>query len=194
MENERKLEEKRQGQQRKKETERLREREREQLEAKKSSQAARQALLKRKEVEMAKLQRAPPPAARPQPMETNVRSNALDKSLPPAPQRMNQAAPRPASRMDNARSQEDLGRPVNMGFHNTTKAPPKRPFQQDASEEASRPTLQRSGPSYQQNDAKRRKTSDDFQEPDMQETQTRQMAPPIRQSSIRPKVNKTSWK
>lgn len=191
MENERKLEEKRQDQQRKKDAERLREKEREQLEAKKSSQAARQALIKRKEVEMAKQQRAPPPAARPQPIEDSIRPTAQEKSIPPAPQRMNQAPPRPGSRMDNARSQEDLGRPINMVFHNTTKAPPKRPFQQDASED-SRPILQRSGPSYQQNEGKRRKTSEDFQEPDMLETQNRQMAPPIRQSSIRPKVNKRS--
>lgn len=188
LENERKLEEKRQEQQRRKEAERQREKEREQLEAKKASQAARQALTKRKEVEMAKLQRAPPPPARPQANDDNSRPNGLDKSLPSLPQRMNHAPPRSASRMDAARSQDDLSRPINMGYHNATKAPPKRPYQQDAGDEmASRPTMQRSGPSYQQNEGKRRRTGEDHQELDVPEGQPRLMAPPIRQSSIRPK-------
>lgn len=142
---------------------------------------------------MAKLQRAPPPPARPQANDDNSRPNGLDKSLPSLPQRMNHAPPRPASRMDAARSQDDLSRPMNMGYHNATKAPPKRPYQQDAGDEmASRPTMQRSGPSYQQNEGKRRRTGEDHQELDVPEGQPRLMAPPIRQSSIRPKVNHQS--
>lgn len=141
--------------------------------------------MKRKEVEMAKSQRPPPPPAR----DDNVRPLGQDKPLPPVPQRMNQAPPRPGTRLENARSQEDLARPPNMGFHNTTKAPPKRPFQQDVSEElGSRPPMQRSGPSYQQNEGKRRKTSENYHDTDIPDTQPRQMAPPLRQSSIRPKV------
>jgi hypothetical protein len=137
-------------------------------------------------MEKAKETRAPPPAVRPQPSGDHTNAMSRDKALPPVPQskapQMNSAAPR---------SQEDPSRLVNSMMHNSTKAPPKRPLQQDDGDEHhSRPTIQRNGPSYQHNEArtKRRKTSDAFDDDDLTENQPKMTAPPIRQSSSRPKV------
>lgn len=173
-------------QQRRQEIERQREiqRERERVaaaaDAKKA--ASRQALEKRRlEMEKAKESRPPPPAPRPQ-----SRGDALhEKALPPVPQtkpvRMNPTA---------QRTQEEFGRPVNT-MQNPTKAPIKRPLQQDAEDYHARPPVQRNAPSYQQNEAhtKRRKTSDVFDDEDLTENHPKMTAPPIRQSSIRPKVS-----
>lgn len=110
-----------------------------------------------------------------------------EKALPPVPQRGEQSQPaRPPHR-----PQEDLGRSVNSVLQNAAKAPPKRPLQQDADEHHARPTMQRNPPSYQHNDAhtKRRKTSETFDDDeDMTEPHANIKAPPIRQSSSRPKV------
>lgn len=141
--------------------------------------ASRQAMDKRRlELEKAKESRAPPPAIRSQPSAEVLH----DKALPALPQakaqRMNTAAPR---------SQDEYGRPIN---HPSTKAPPKRPLQQDTDEHHSRPAVQRNGPSYQQNEAqsKRRKTSENFEgEEEIVESHPKMSAPPIRQSSVRPK-------
>jgi hypothetical protein len=72
-------------------------------------------------------------------------------------------------------------------MQNMTKAPLKRPL--PAEEPQSRPVIQRNGPSYQQSEAKRRRTEEDFED-DLAEPQPRgHMAPPIRQSTIRQKVS-----
>ncbi|KAF1992595.1 hypothetical protein K402DRAFT_388240 [Aulographum hederae CBS 113979] len=67
--------------------------------------------------------------------------------------------------------------------------PPKRMFQPDDDElSQSRPAIQRTGPSFQQLDGKRRKTNE---EPEESEQPRRSvMAPPIRQSNIRKETNK----
>ncbi|KFY42312.1 hypothetical protein V495_04566 [Pseudogymnoascus sp. VKM F-4514 (FW-929)] len=139
-----------------------------QLESKRNAQRA---LEKKQELEKAKLTRPPPPPARPNPHAER------DKPLPAA----HRAEPEPVHRM-NQRPQEESR--MNT-LQNTTKAPPKRPM--PAEEAQSRPAMQRNGPSYQQNDSKRRKTEDEFLD-DAMETQPRgAMAPPIRQSTIRQK-------
>lgn len=187
-------ERRKEDQQRRQEAARQREiqREREQAaslaDAKKS--ASRQAIEKRRhEMEKAKQTGAPPPAIRPQPSGDLKISVMQDKALPPVPPQRGEA-----TRMNNTvqRAQEDLGRSVNSVLHNTAKAPPKRPLQQDSDEHHSRPTMQRNPPSYQHNDThtKRRKTSESFDDDDedMTEPHANIKAPPIRQSSSRPKV------
>lgn len=140
-----------------------------QLESKRNAQRA---LEKKQELEKAKLTRPPPPPARPNPHAER------DKPLPAT----HRAEPEPVHRM-NPRPQEESR--MNT-LQNTTKAPPKRPMPAD--EAQSRPAMQRNGPSYHQNDSKRRKTEDEFLD-DAMETQPRgAMAPPIRQSTIRQKV------
>ncbi|QDS68155.1 hypothetical protein FKW77_010345 [Venturia effusa] len=85
--------------------------------------------------------------------------------------------PRPISRMA-----PEPQRPIQV---NPAK-PAKRALQMEQDDEQySRPAVQRNPPSYQQNDAKRRKTDED--EP--QEARRSVMAPPVRQSNIR-KENK----
>lgn len=87
------------------------------------------------------------------------------------------------------RSQEELNRPATS-MHASTKAPPKRPLQQETDDYHSRPAMQRSGPSYQQNEShsKRRKTSENFEDDeDLTENHPKMTAPPIRQSTARPK-------
>ncbi|KAF4627190.1 hypothetical protein G7Y89_g10965 [Cudoniella acicularis] len=173
-------------QQRKQEAERQREiqRERERVasaaDAKKA--ASRQAAEKRRqELEKAKQTPAPPPAAR----------NLPEKALPPVPSQRSEFTQPKQSRIDQSthRPQEDLGRPPNSVLHTTTKAPLKRPLQQDFTEEAARPGIQRDGPSHHEQHSKRRKTSEGFDDEDMTENHPKMTAPPIRQSSSRPKVN-----
>jgi len=188
-------------QQRRQEAERQRELQRERdrataaADAKKA--ASRQAIEKRRlEMEKAKETRAPPPALRPQPSSDLTHAMLQDKPLPPAPIQRPELAQSKPPRMVNATAQrpqpqEDLGRSVNSTLQNTTKAPPKRPLQQDSEDHHSRPTLQRNGPSYQHNEqqSKRRRTSQEFDDDeDMTEPQPKMTAPPIRQSSSRPKV------
>jgi hypothetical protein len=175
------------------ERQRTLQREREQAanvaDAKKTAQ--RQAIEKRRlEMEKAKQTGAPPPAIRPQPNGDLTHSMPQEKPLPQVPQGMGQAKANLASSAIH-RSQEE-GRPLNSMLHNTAKIPPKRPLQQDAGDDHhSRPTMQRNPPSYQHNDnhSKRRKTSENFDDDeDMTEPQPKMTAPPIRQSSSRPKV------
>lgn len=141
-------------------------------------------------MEKAKQTGAPPPAIRPQPSGDLKASVMQDKALPPAPPQRGEAS---RTNTTVQRPQEDLVRSVNSVLQNTAKAPPKRPLQQDADEHHPRPTMQRNPPSYQHNDThtKRRKTSETFDDDDedMTEPHPKMTAPPIRQSSSRPKVN-----
>lgn len=175
------------------ERQRTLQREREQAaslaDAKKSAQ--RQAIEKRRlEMEKAKQTGAPPPAIRPQPSGELAHSMLQDKPLPQVPQGMGQAKANLAN--SSAHRPQDDGKPINSVLHNSAKVPPKRPLQQDAGDDHhSRPTIQRNPPSYQHNDnhSKRRKTSENFDDgDDMNDPQPKMTAPPIRQSSIRQKV------
>ncbi|KAE8447784.1 hypothetical protein EG329_010178 [Mollisiaceae sp. DMI_Dod_QoI] len=183
--------------QRKQELERQREIQRERERAASAADAkkaaSRQAIEKRRlEMEKAKETKAPPPAARPQPDIEFGSSMLHEKALPPIPsQRVDLGQSKP-SRMNpgNQRQQEDPSRPVNSVVSNSAKLPAKRPLPQDNEDHHSRPTLQRNGPSYhqQEHQAKRRRTSDDFDEDeDMTENHPKMTAPPIRQSSSRQK-------
>jgi hypothetical protein len=179
--------------QRQREIQRERERAASITDAKKA--ASRQAIEKRRlEMEKAKETRAPPPAIRPQQANADLTHSMLqEKALPPVPpQRVDLGQPKPPRMVNPSaqRPQEDLSRPVNSVLQNTTKAPPKRPLQQEPEEHHSRPTIQRNGPSYQhEQHSKRRKTSENFDDDDLTENQPKLMAPPIRQSSSRQKVS-----
>jgi hypothetical protein len=161
-----------------------------QIDPKKNAQLTAE---KKLEIERAKQQKPPAPAPRPQPPVELGQSSLQDKPLPAAQAyRGELGQARPGSRMESTihRPDEEFGRSVNATFQNTTKAPPKRPLPQDASEDSqSRPTLQRNGPSNHGPDPKRRKTIEDDEE--MTDSQSKgHMAPPIRQSNIRQKVSR----
>lgn len=140
-------------------------------------------------MEKAKETRAPPPAIRAQPSGDLAR--AMDKALPPVPQQRNDMGQSKAPRMNTGaqRSQEETGRSVNSSIQNSTKAPPKRPLQQDTDDYHSRPTLQRNGPSYHEQQSKRPRMTEEFDDDDdLTENHPKMTAPPIRQSSVRQKV------
>ncbi|KAI9657960.1 MAG: hypothetical protein M1821_002617 [Bathelium mastoideum] len=101
---------------------------------------------------------------------------AQAQALPP---RADLGAARPVSRFNTV---QDQLRPVPHPPINPAK-PAKRPKPEDEDEQASRPAVQRTGPSYQQTEGKRRKTDEE----DEEEIETRHSvkAPPIRHSNIR---------
>lgn len=163
-------EERRQEQQRKAEVDRQKDEERKQAEAKKNAQ--RQAML-----EKAKQTRAPPPAVRSQP------------NGPPDYSRTEATASRPPSRMTTTqRSQEDAGRPVNAVLSNTSKAPTKRPLQQDHKDDSARQPPARGGTSYQPKESKRMRMTDEFDDDTETEKQSSLKGAPVRPSGGLKKV------
>ncbi len=166
-------EERRKEQQRRAEAEKQREEEQRQaaqaVQAKKDAQ--RQAA-----IEKAKQTRAPPPAARPQPVGPPEYSTA-EKGLA-----------RPPSRLGSTAHQES-SRPVNAVLSNTSKLVPKRPLQHD--EENARPQAPRAGPSYQSKESKRIRMSEEFDEDiEMADGQRNIKGPPVRPSAGFKKVRR----
>jgi hypothetical protein len=95
---------------------------------------------------------------------------------------------RPISRLNLVQDQQRP--PVQM---NPAK-PAKRVLPAD-DEQSSRPTVQRNPPSYQQLDAKRRKTNEHEDEEEIAEPRRSVMAPPVRHSNIRKvKILSTFWR
>ncbi|KAI1083528.1 hypothetical protein F5B20DRAFT_527372 [Whalleya microplaca] len=159
-------EERRQEQQRRLEAERQKEEERRQAamqaEAKKSSH--RQAML-----EKAKQTRAPPPAVRSQP------NGPPDYSRP-------DSSARPASRTVQ-RTQDDPGRPVNTVLSNNSKAPTKRPLQQDHNDDgASRQAPARGGTTFQPKESKRMRMTEEMDNDAEMEKQPSLKGAPVRPS------------
>ncbi|KAF2840233.1 hypothetical protein M501DRAFT_1002545 [Patellaria atrata CBS 101060] len=118
--------------------------------------------------------------------QANDLASALQQEkmhAPPSHQRADLGAARPVSRMNAA--PEPNVRPTPQ--INPAK-PPKRMFQPDDDEPVARPAPQRNPPSFQQLDAKRRKSNEE--EIESQDTRRSVMAPPIRQSNIRKETNK----
>lgn len=189
------LQEGKQQEQRQNEVERQREKEKDHIASQMNTKkVTQQTLEKRMEIERAKQQRPPAPAPRPQFGTELGQASLHDKPLPlPPVNRGELGQARPASRMESTihRSEDDFGRSVTSTLHNTTKAPPKRPLPQDNAEELQpRPTLQRNGPSNHAPDAKRRKTIEDHDDETSESQPRGHMAPPVRQSSVRPKVSR----
>lgn len=121
-------------------------------------------------------------AARPLSRLDNNLANALqqEKSQVQAHPRGDLGAARPISRMHTVQEQT---RPVPQ--INPAK-PPKRVFQLEEDEPVQRPAIQRAGPSFQQLDAKRRRTIDEDEEQGNSRPSVK--APPIRHSNIRKDV------
>jgi hypothetical protein len=140
---------------------------------------SRQAMDKRRlDMERAKETRAPPPAIRPQQHVDSWQ----DKALPPVPPQRNDLG-----------GQTKISR-INPPM-NTAKAPPKRPLQQDNNDEQnSQSTMQRNGMSYLNETHHKRPRTNEYldDEDELVESHPKMTAPPIRQSSIRPKVRKAS--
>ncbi|KAL2352738.1 hypothetical protein BJ546DRAFT_179374 [Cryomyces antarcticus] len=144
-------------------------------------QEAKKAAQKQAEARKAELQRQQ--AAPPRTRQANDLATALQNEKaqgPSAHHRGDLGHARSVSRMNTV---QDMPRPITQPQINPAK-PPKRVFQPETEDEpGQRPTLQRAGPSYQQQDAKRRKTIDEDDEDD--EPRRSVMAPPIRHSNIR---------
>jgi hypothetical protein len=166
-----------QEQQRKQEAEAQKQKEMEQAEAKKLAQ--RQAA-----IEKAKQTRAPPPAVRSQLNGSFDTGTAQERpqSVLSNPKSETQPA-RPHSRMASgiSRPYDDSSRPVNAVLSNAAKSAAKRPFGADAEDGLSKRPPSRGGPSYQNTEAKRRRTSAEFDD-----TVETSYAPNIKGPPVRP--------
>ncbi|KAI9711264.1 MAG: hypothetical protein M1820_002251 [Bogoriella megaspora] len=91
-------------------------------------------------------------------------------------------ASRPIGRMNTIQNQKM--RPIPQPPINPAK-PAKRPQPDDEDESTLRPTMHRSGPSYQQSEAKRRKTESEDEDEETSEPRRSVNAPPIRHSNMR---------
>jgi hypothetical protein len=165
------------------EAERQKQKEREQLaqaEAKKSAQ--RQAA-----IEKAKQTRAPPPAVRSHAHGTQDFAPHQDKRASTLASSKGEGA-RPLSRMTSGlpRSQEETGRPTAS---HVTKVSAKRTLPAESAEDSYKSGPSRNAPSYQSKDAKRRRTSDDFDEKHDSDNPPNIKGPPVRPSITFKKVS-----
>ncbi|CAI4210723.1 unnamed protein product [Parascedosporium putredinis] len=153
--------------------------------AKEREAEAKKAAQRQAAIEKAKQTRAPPPAVRAQP------NGPPEYVAPPEQQQQQQpqAVSRPPSRLGSSvfRSQEDLNRPVNTLLSNANKSQ-KRPLGQDNDGGNARAAPARSGPTYQGQDAKRRRTSQEFEEDKDVKTVSNIKGPPVRPSAGYKKV------
>lgn len=145
-------------------------------------QEAKQAA-QRQAAEAKRLEQQRKEAQRPPSRQQNDLSTALQQERNLAPQpthaRADVGNARPLTKMPLV--QDPQRPPIQI---NPAKPPVKRPLQIEPEEERQqRPMMQRNPPSYQQMDAKRRKTEDEENEPVEQRRSV--MAPPIRQSNNR---------
>lgn len=155
-------EQRKQEQQRRLETERQKQKDREQVasqtEEKKSAQ--RQAA-----IEKAKQTRAPPPPTRSQPNGPPDTTSLQYKQVSTLSSQKADSQPnRPPSRMmSGIRSQDEPGRPVSVVLSSTAKTGTKRTLGADMVGDGQNQRPQsKAGPSYQAKDAKRRRTSENF--------------------------------
>ncbi|RDA84706.1 hypothetical protein CP532_2749 [Ophiocordyceps camponoti-leonardi (nom. inval.)] len=164
--------------QRKQERTRRQEAERQKQHGSELAAEGKTAAERRAVLEKAKQTRAPPPAPRSQP---NGPAEAQEKSA----STIRADAARQPSRVASTlhRSQEEQTRPVNASLSSTTKSGVKRGLGTDRSDDnqAKRPPS-RGGFSYQANEAKRRRTSDTFDD-DAEIDHSRNIkGPPVRPS------------
>ncbi|TWU76532.1 hypothetical protein ED733_007706 [Metarhizium rileyi] len=125
-------------------------------------------------IEKAKQTRAPPPALRSQP-----------NGLPDSATRQESQAARPQSRITSNmnRSQDEPSRPVNAILSNAGKVGSKRNFPQEKGDCYEKRPQSRGGPTYQANDAKRRRTSEAFEAEVDASIQKNIKGPPVRPSA-----------
>ncbi|KJK88434.1 hypothetical protein H633G_07686 [Metarhizium anisopliae BRIP 53284] len=168
-------EQRRQEQLKRQEAERQRKQQQQEQAALQSQSQTKGNAQRKAAIEKAKQTRAPPPAARSQP--NGPPDSAMGQDSQPA---------RPQSRMTSTANwgQDELGRPVNAVLSNTGKAGSKRNFVQEKGDDGHEKRPQsRGGPSYQTNDAKRRRTSDAFDDEAEASGQKNIMGPPVRPSA-----------
>jgi hypothetical protein len=126
-------------------------------------------------IEKAKQTRAPPPALRSQP--NGPPDSATGQDSHPA---------RPQSRMTSTAHgyQDDSNRPINAVLSNAGKIGPKRTFTQEKGDDGQGKHPQsRAGPTYQANDAKRRRTSEILDDEADTSGQRNIKGPPVRPSA-----------
>ncbi|KAI9171167.1 Inner centromere protein-related protein pic1 [Paramyrothecium foliicola] len=176
LERKRAEEQRRQEQQRKQEAESQKQREAEQVEARKLAQ--------RQVIEKAKQTRAPPPAVRSQLPSSNDASASSERPASSfAGQRIDAQIPRPPSRMtSNIHRPHESTRPVNAVLSNAAKSATKRPLGADGEHGLVKRAPSR-GPAYQTADAKRRRTSAEFED-----ELEMSYAPSIKGPPVRPSV------
>ncbi|KAF2812586.1 uncharacterized protein BDZ99DRAFT_413407 [Mytilinidion resinicola] len=128
------------------------------------------------ERQQAERQQAARPASRP---GQNNLTNALqqEKAQNQPHPRADLGAAKSVSRMQTIQDQTRPVPPINPA------KPPKRVFQPEDDEPVQRPGIQRAGPSFQQQDGKRRKTVDE--EDEYEQHMPSVKAPPIRHSNMR---------
>ncbi|KAK0391039.1 hypothetical protein NLU13_0541 [Sarocladium strictum] len=158
------------------EAERQKQKEREQAtqaEAKKSAQ--RQAA-----IEKAKQTRAPPPAVRSHTPGAQEYTPHQDKRASTLISSKGEGS-RPPSRLTSGlpRSQEEIGRPTTS---HVSKLGTKRTLPMEAVEDPYRAGASRNGTAYQSKDAKRRRTSDEFDEDHESDSPPNIKGPPVRPS------------
>lgn len=126
-------------------------------------------------IEKAKQTRAPPPAMRSQP------NGPPDFSM----SQENSAVGRPSRTTSNAPwNLEETNRPVNTVLSTASKAGAKRTLTYDKGDDGQAQHSQsRSGPTYQANDAKRRRTSENFDGEADASSQRNIRGPPVRPSA-----------
>lgn len=157
--------------------------------AKEKEAEAKKAAQRQAAIEKAKQTRAPPPAVRAQPNGPPEYAAPLEQQQQQQ-QQQPQAVSRPPSRLGSSvfRSQEDLNRPVNTLLSNANKSQ-KRPLGQDNDGGNARAAPARSGPTYQGQDAKRRRTSQEFEDDKDVKAVSNIKGPPVRPSAGYKKVS-----
>lgn len=168
-------EEQRKQEQRRLEAERQKQKDREQAAAKAE---ARQSANRQAMIEKAKQTRPPPPPVRSQPNGPpdygHLSQDQFDTSQPVRPQ----------SRMDTApsRTQDEASRPTKTALSNASKAGVKRTIGNDTAEDRTKRLPSKGGPAYQSKDAKRRRTSQDHDEMEV-DNPPNIKGPPVRPSA-----------
>ncbi|KAG6008370.1 hypothetical protein E4U21_004574 [Claviceps maximensis] len=168
-------EQRRQEQNKRQEVDRQRQQQQQQQELATSQSQFKNSAQRKAAIEKAKQTRAPPPAMRPQPNGPSDFSKSHDS----------QTVGRPSRMTSNAQwSQEETNRPVNTVVSNASKASVKRTFTYDKGDDGqARHPQSRGGPTYQANDAKRRRTSENFDEETDASNQRNIRGPPVRPSA-----------
>lgn len=134
---------------------------------------------KRAALEKGKQTKPLPPAARSQASGTAATAGTQEKSTSTASSVSGEARPQSWATSTLHRSQDETSRPVNAVLSNTSKAGTKRALGPERSDEQlAKRAPSRGGPAYQANEAKRRRTSDAFDD-DAEPDQLRNIKGPL---------------
>ncbi|KAG5981116.1 hypothetical protein E4U55_003304 [Claviceps digitariae] len=168
-------EQRRQEQYKRQEVDRQRQQQQELTASQSSQSQAKNSAQRKAAIEKAKQTRAPPPAIRSQPNGPPDFSMSQEKQAAGRPSRMTSNTPW---------SQEETNRPVNTVLSNASKASAKRALPHEKGDDGqTKHSQSRGGPTYQANDAKRRRTSENFDEDADASTQRNIRGPPVRPSA-----------